>query len=236
VLGYVKVAASGGKRRRAGFYSAIRREVPIRTFNDWKGPPPGYREVDMFAHGGTSVAGSFIRTLTMVVVATGCTECLPRGRFCGVETERVMSRLYAAARLYVNFFQPSFKLKEKRREGAKVIKRYHAPSTPYERALRHLKVPAAVKQRLRDRYRTQSVRTLGRNPHRPRGTRQSHRSSCRKCAVPAACRRWHSTAGSAIIDTGGSCLRKNARHDYRRSLDPRSTHRRPKRTSIFHAE
>jgi hypothetical protein len=32
VLGDVKVAASGGKRRRAGFYSAIRREVPIRTF------------------------------------------------------------------------------------------------------------------------------------------------------------------------------------------------------------
>src|ERR1700722_8612444 len=32
VLGDVKVAASGGKRRRAGSYSAIRREVPIRTF------------------------------------------------------------------------------------------------------------------------------------------------------------------------------------------------------------
>ena len=47
VLGDVKVAASGGKRRRAGFYSAFRREVPIRTFNDWKGPPPGYCEVDM---------------------------------------------------------------------------------------------------------------------------------------------------------------------------------------------
>jgi ABC-type uncharacterized transport system substrate-binding protein len=76
------------------------------------------------------------------------------GRFDGVETARVMSRLYAAARLYVNFFQPSFKLKEKRREGAKVIKRYHAPSTPYERALTHPKVPAAVKRRLRDQYRT----------------------------------------------------------------------------------
>src|ERR1700726_2274965 len=48
------------------------------------------------------------------------------GRFDGVETARVMGPLYAAARLYVNFFQPSFKLKEKRREGAKVIKRYHA--------------------------------------------------------------------------------------------------------------
>ena len=75
------------------------------------------------------------------------------GRFDGVETARVMARLYAAARLYVNFFQPSFKLKEKRREGAKVIKRYHNPSTPYERALAHPIVPEAVKKRLREQYR-----------------------------------------------------------------------------------
>src|SRR6201993_507792 len=72
----VKIAASGGRRRRAGFYSAIRREVPIRTFNDWNSPP-GFCEVDMVAHGGTSVAGSFIQTLTMVDIATGWTECLP---------------------------------------------------------------------------------------------------------------------------------------------------------------
>jgi hypothetical protein len=232
VLVDVKIAASGGRRRRAGFYSAIRREVPIRTFNDWNSPPPGFCEVDMVAHGGTSVAGSFIQTLTMVDVATGWTECLPLvtregslvveainraqslfpwllrgvdfdndsafmndvvvpwcreqklevtrsraykkndqafveqkngavvrrlmgyGRFDGVETAREMGRLYAAARLYVNFFQPSFKLKEKRREGAKVIKRYHPPSTPYERALAHPKVTAAVKKRLRDQYRS----------------------------------------------------------------------------------
>jgi hypothetical protein len=162
----------------------------------------------MVAHGGTSVAGSFIQTLTMVDVATGRTECMPlvardgglvveairraqslfpwllRGvdfdndsafmndvvvpwcrkqrlevtrsraykkndqafveqkngavvrrligysRLDGVETAGVMARLYTAARLYVNFFQPSFKLKDKRREGAKVIKRYHDPSAP----------------------------------------------------------------------------------------------------------
>jgi hypothetical protein len=77
MLGPTKVAAAGGRRRRAGFYSAIRREVPIRTFNDWKDPPPGFCEIDMVAHGGTSVAGSFIQTLTMVDVATGWTECLP---------------------------------------------------------------------------------------------------------------------------------------------------------------
>jgi len=69
----------GGRRPswRAGFHSAIRREVPIRTFGDWNDPAPGFCEVDLVAHGGTSVAGSFIQTLTMVDVATGWTECLP---------------------------------------------------------------------------------------------------------------------------------------------------------------
>ena len=76
------------------------------------------------------------------------------GRFDGVETARVMGRLYAAARLYVNFFQPSFKLNEKRREGAKVIKRYHPPATPYERALAHPRLARAIKRRLRETYRT----------------------------------------------------------------------------------
>jgi hypothetical protein len=232
LLADTKIAAAGGKRRRVGFYSAIRREVPIRTFNDWRDPPPGFCEIDMVAHGGTSVAGSFIQTLTMVDVATGWTECLPLvtregslvveaikraqslfpwiilgadfdndsafmndivvpwcraqkievtrsraykkndqafveqkngavvrrlmgyGRFDGIETAQVMARLYAAARLHVNFFQPSFKLKEKRREGAKVIKRYHTPATPYERALAHRHVSRKIKQRLRAQYRT----------------------------------------------------------------------------------
>ncbi|MCP1838523.1 hypothetical protein ACVIHI_000113 [Bradyrhizobium sp. USDA 4524] len=58
-------------------YSAVRREGPIRTFNDWHDPPPGFCEVDVVAHGGTSVAGSFIQTVTMVDVATGWTECMP---------------------------------------------------------------------------------------------------------------------------------------------------------------
>jgi hypothetical protein len=49
LLSDVKIAAAGGRRRRAGFYSAIRREVPIRTFNDWKDPPPGFCEIDMVA-------------------------------------------------------------------------------------------------------------------------------------------------------------------------------------------
>ena len=46
-----------------------------------------------------------------------------------------MAELYAASRLFVNFFQPSFKLAEKHRDGAHVYKRYHPPATPYQRLL-----------------------------------------------------------------------------------------------------
>ncbi|MGV7218641.1 hypothetical protein SO180_35820, partial [Bradyrhizobium sp. UFLA05-112] len=76
------------------------------------------------------------------------------GRFDGVETTRVLERLYAASRLHTNFFQPSFKLKDKRREGAKVSKRYHVPATPYERALAHPRLSKIVKRRLRELYHT----------------------------------------------------------------------------------
>ena len=75
------------------------------------------------------------------------------GRFEGIEAARVLARLYAAARLYINFFQPSFKLKEKRREGAKIIKRYHAPATFHERALAHPTLDKAIKRRLRELHR-----------------------------------------------------------------------------------
>ena len=80
------------------------------------------------------------------------------GRFEGVETARILVRLYAASRLHTNYFQPSFKLKDKRREGAKVIKRYHAPATPYARALAHPKLSSAVKQRLREALSHVSIR------------------------------------------------------------------------------
>ena len=305
VLGDAKVAAASGRRRRAGFCSAIRREVPIRTFNDWKDPAPGFCEVDMVAHGGTSVAGSFIQTLTMVDVATGWTECLPLvnrdgslvveaikrsqslfpwllrgvdfdndsafmnevvipwcreqqlevtrsraykkndqafveqkngavvrrlmgyGRFDGAETARVMARLYAAARLYVNFFQPSFKLKEKRREGAKVIKRYHDPCTPYERALAHPMVAEAVKERLRAQYRTLDPVVLLaeiRSAQEELGNRIDRRAG-------AVLREAAAEKSDVIVRSSTAEPAAFARGlgNYLARGEPRATHRRPKR-------
>jgi hypothetical protein len=77
MLSELRVAAAGGRRRRAGSSSAIRRSVPVRTFADWNDPAPGYVEVDLVAHGGSSTSGTFVQTLVLTDVATGWTECIP---------------------------------------------------------------------------------------------------------------------------------------------------------------
>ena len=46
-----------------------------------------------------------------------------------------LAELYATVRLFVNFFQPSFKLAEKERQGSRVLKRYHKLATPYQRLM-----------------------------------------------------------------------------------------------------
>ena len=46
-----------------------------------------------------------------------------------------LNHLYDLLRLYVNFFQPTMKLKHKSRHGARVHKVYHTARTPYQRLL-----------------------------------------------------------------------------------------------------
>jgi hypothetical protein len=74
------------------------------------------------------------------------------GRLSGLAAASALQRLYASARLFVNFFQPSFKLASKQREGAQVHKRYHPPLTPYQRLLAAAAVDETVKQRLREQF------------------------------------------------------------------------------------
>ena len=71
-------------------------------------------------------------------------------RFQGIAAAQAITRLYGASRLFVNFFQPSFKLAEKHREGAKVSKRYHPPQTPCDRLLQAESIPDASKIKLRE--------------------------------------------------------------------------------------
>lgn len=71
-------------------------------------------------------------------------------RFEGIAAAKALARLYGASRLFVNFFQPSFKLAEKHRQGAQVTKRYHSPETPCERLLQADAVPEPTKSKLRE--------------------------------------------------------------------------------------
>lgn len=66
-------------------------------------------------------------------------------RLEGLNAAAALAHLYATVRLFVNFFQPSFKLAGKERDGARVRKRYHPPATPYQRLLEHPMTPETVR-------------------------------------------------------------------------------------------
>jgi hypothetical protein len=226
LLAETRSATRGGKPFRRAAAPGIRRQVPVRTFADWKEPQPGFMEADLVAHCGGSAAGSFVHTLTLTDVASGWTECsalivrdgtlvvealerlrmsmpfplrgfdtdngsefvndavlayceahgieftrsrpyrkndqawveqkngsvvrrlIGYGRLEGIVSAQALAGLYSASRLFVNFFQPSFKLAEKRREGSRITKRHHPPETPCARLLASPALSEAIKERL----------------------------------------------------------------------------------------
>jgi hypothetical protein len=72
-------------------------------------------------------------------------------RYGGSVAGQALAYLYAAVRLYVNYFQPSFKLLDKTRDGSRVAKRYDKPATPCDRLLAHPAVNTAAKEALQER-------------------------------------------------------------------------------------
>lgn len=74
-------------------------------------------------------------------------------RFEGLTAAAALAQLYRASRLFVNFFQPSFKLLSKERDGAHVRKRYDAPTTPHQRLLADARLPETARERLQVTYR-----------------------------------------------------------------------------------
>jgi hypothetical protein len=230
-LGDARSRVDGQRKRRTGVGAAIRRSIPVRTFSDWRDPPPGFLEVDMVEHcGGAKTDGDFVHTLVLTDIDSGWTECIAMpvrnqslvveamamtatalpfamlgvdtdndsafmnqtvfdycqehgleqtrsraykkndqawveqkngaivrrlvgyGRLSGLAATQALAQLYASSRLYVNFFQPSFKLKSKTRDGARVSKTYHAPATPCDRLLASPRVGESVKSKLKEQF------------------------------------------------------------------------------------
>lgn len=221
------VRKGAGIRRRRRLAKKLTKEIPIKTFADWKDPLPGFLEIDFVVHGGGSMAGEFLHSLVVTDVCSGWVEavallareqtlvieglkrigkqlpmttrgidsdndgafindtvgsyCKKEGiiftrsrphhkndqawieqkngavirkmvgheRFSGIVAGQALAQLLGAVRLYVNYFQPSFKLKERLREGAKIKKLYHPPATPCDRLLAHETVDETIKVTLR---------------------------------------------------------------------------------------
>lgn len=56
-------------------------------------------------------------------------------RLEGLMAAKLLGELYGALRLFTNLYQPSFKLKEMIREGAKLKRRHHPPRTAQQRLM-----------------------------------------------------------------------------------------------------
>jgi hypothetical protein len=222
------VREGAGQRRRRRSKKKLSKEIPIKTFSDWKDPLPGFLEIDFVVHGGGSMAGEYLHSLVATDVCSGWVEavallareqtlaieglsrirrqlpmttrgidsdndgafindtlasyCTREGitftrsrphhkndqawieqkngavirkmvgheRFTGIVAGQALAQLLEAVRLYVNYFQPSFKLRERIREGAKIKKTYYPPATPCDRLLMHEAVEEKIKAALRN--------------------------------------------------------------------------------------
>ncbi len=208
----------------------LKKQIKIRTFNDWDEAIPGFMEGDLVAHCGGNSEGSFLNTLVLTDIVSGWTEFLPLlcknsanvissmnivvellpfsllgldtdngsefinyelldfckaqkitftrsraykkndqahveekngsivrrlvgyDRYEGMDAWRALADLYAVIRLYVNYFQPSLKLVSKKRDGAKVTKKYDKAQTPCQRLLVSESVSQKTKDALKKEY------------------------------------------------------------------------------------
>lgn len=54
--------------------SLLKAAIPIRTFTPWEEERPGFLEIDLVAHCGTTTEGTYLNTLTATDLATGWTD------------------------------------------------------------------------------------------------------------------------------------------------------------------
>lgn len=85
-----------GKRGRGGTKpgSLLKQQIPVRTHN-WDITKPGYLEADTVAHGGGSMEGNFVWSLTFTDIFSGWTEnraCWNRGAHAVLEQIKDVER------------------------------------------------------------------------------------------------------------------------------------------------
>ena len=77
----------------------LKQAIPICTFTPWEDEHPGFLEIDLVAHCGSSTDGTYLNTLTATDLATGWTECLALPN----KTQAAVSEAIAQLRLDLPF-------------------------------------------------------------------------------------------------------------------------------------
>lgn len=73
-------------------------------------------------------------------------------RYEGAASLQLLSKLYATARLYINFFQPSLKLSSKERDGGNVRRTYEKAATPHSRVNQSTDIDSTTKNKLKQLF------------------------------------------------------------------------------------
>ncbi|EJX0850469.1 hypothetical protein ODD70_004827 [Salmonella enterica] len=70
---------AGKKRNRT--VNRVSKSIPVRMFTGHERHSPGFMEMDLVAHCGRHLSGTFLWTLSLTDIASGWTECvaLPAG-------------------------------------------------------------------------------------------------------------------------------------------------------------
>jgi hypothetical protein len=77
----------------------LKAAIPIRTFTPWEEEHPGFLEIDLVAHCGSTTEGIYLNTLTATDLATGWTETLALAN----KTQAAVSQAIARMRLDLPF-------------------------------------------------------------------------------------------------------------------------------------
>lgn len=101
--------------------------------------------------------GCFVEQRNLVVVR----KYVGYERYDCTEAVKAMNELYEVLRLYLNFFQPTFKLQGKEKQLNGRYKRiYDKPQTPYKRVLQRKDIDQPTKDRLSTQYETLNPKVL----------------------------------------------------------------------------
>ncbi|WP_158784172.1 DDE-type integrase/transposase/recombinase [Pantoea sp. BAV 3049] len=65
---------AGKKRNRA--VNRVSKNIPVRMFTEHERHSPGFMEMDLVAHCGQHLSGTFLWTLLLIDIASGWTECV----------------------------------------------------------------------------------------------------------------------------------------------------------------